>query len=167
MEHGEHIGFLQLLASLKWFLINFGLYLCVMFVLYKKFVRALVRTRSIQVRQDLEKAAMAIANAQATLNKETSRFRGITVEEGQLVQQLESDGRADGESVVAAAMRARDRIGEDSQLQIEREAESARSNVRKEVVRRATEIVRRKLKAGLPVEDDAKLRRDALRRLFQ
>jgi F0F1-type ATP synthase membrane subunit b/b' len=168
VEHGaDHLSLGELIASLKFFIINFALYLGVMVWLYRKLGKNLVRARSVQIRQDLEHAHGAISSARNELEKAALRLKGVSVEQDALIARLEQDGRDVAETVRNNTAKGVRRILEDSELQAEREAESARALVRRDVVERATKLARQKLQAGLPAAEEEKLRRQALRSLFE
>lgn len=168
MEHGaDHQSLGELIAALKFFIINFALYLGVLVWLYRKLGKNLVRARSVQIRQDLEQAHGAISSARNDLEKASLRLRGIAVEQDALIARLEQDGRDAAETVRNNTAKSVRRILEDSELQAEREAESARALVRRNVIERATKLAREKLQAGIPAADAEKLRRAALRNLFE
>lgn len=142
---------------------NFTLYAVVLIYLYKKYGVALVRQRSVEIRERLNSAAGALADAQSKRELAQARLDEIDAEKAALVRRYEEEGAAMSRSIAANAKRQAERIAVDAARQVESELLQAQKQLHNEAVALAARLARGRLTGELSGEQDRLLRRSIVR----
>lgn len=167
-EHAAHTaGHASISEQLFWPCANFITYLFLLVYLYRKYGQRQLKARSVQIRQQLEKTSVALAAVQDELDVLERRLANIETEKASLRQAFVAEGRRLSEMALVQGRAAAERVLQDVEKQIQSEIQVARKQIRQRVVELATKKARAKLLSGSGVSDDRKLRRDALRHLFE
>ena len=155
-EHGPAI------FSLVWPLANFSLFSFLILRIYRRSVVPLLRDRQISVTQALQESAEKLGNAEQELERVKCSLADISELQAEVVERLERDGQQQSAEIVRNAEAAAERSENDAVRRISGELRKAEEEVRREVIARATELARARLKDGLSDDDDSRLRRETV-----
>jgi len=163
-EHGaeHHAG----IETLIWPAVNFFIYAALMRHFYVKFARPALLARSANFEQHVQRAAQVLEDADRELQKLEARLAGISEEQRQIRERLATEGAQIAAQVMTQAEHTANANRRDIGRRIERELNAATSEVKQQVIAKATELARAQLRSGLSTEDDYRLRQDAIRSLL-
>jgi len=154
------------IATLAWPAVNFLIYFSLMVHFYKKYGRPALLSRAATFDQHIKKAAQVLEDAERDLRKAEERLQTISDEQTEIHERLVHEGTQVAAQIISQAEQSALGIRGDVGRRIERELSAATSDVREQVIARATELARKKLATTLSEEDDSRLRKDAVRGLF-
>ena len=138
-------------------LVNFGLFLAVLYRLAGKPLMSFVRERHDRIAHDLNEAAKLRKAAEAELAEYQRKVAGAEQEVETLLTQIRKEAEADKQRIIAAAEAQALRLKEDAERQVEAEIARARAELRKEVVEAAVRAAEQTLKAAVGGEDQRKM----------
>lgn len=150
------------LSSLWLPFINFCLYAVLLVYLYKRFGTSLVRQRSIEIRELVNRVAASLSDAENKRGLIQGRLTDVDAEKADLVKRYEEEGVAMSHAIAANAKRQSERIASDTARQIEAELQQAKKMLHNEAVQRATEIARTRIGSELSAEQDRLLRKSVI-----
>lgn len=147
--------------TLFWPALNFVLYLALMNYSYRKLGKPALLGRSLSVKEQIERAEMALAQAQQDLVEVQSR--DIDFEKQELFDKILADGKFLAGTILEDAGNNTLKIGRDVELRIAREFTKVEGELKTSVVKRASDLARREFESNLSESQDRELRKDALR----
>lgn len=161
-EHAvHHVG----LDTLFWPTANFSIYALIVIYLYRKHGTKMLRGRSAQIENHVNRASAALADAEAQFQNSNERLQAIDDEKSSFLETYREEGHRMAASVLQSARESAQRIDHDASRLIASEFSRTEKELRNHVVTVATEQVRERLTRELTAEDDKALRRRALESL--
>ena len=151
------------IASLFWPLVNFVLYSLLMVYAYRRLARPILRQRAVDLKEHLQKAKTALADADEKLDALKQRLETISCEKDELTERLMNEGKNIVQTVVVAADASVSQIKHETARRIAGETAKAEAEVRAEAILRATKMAKERIVRELSAEDDARLRDEAIR----
>jgi F0F1-type ATP synthase membrane subunit b/b' len=150
------------LASLFWPTVNFIIYALLINYGYRKIGKPAMISHSVQVRDDLKRAAKSLADAESLLAQAESRRENISEEKAKLIERLQEEGKAVAINTLEDAHRQAEAIQSDAKRRIKGETAKARSELLEMVVKKATDLARDDFQRELSAEQDMNLRKAAV-----
>ncbi len=138
-------------------LINFGIFLAIMYKLAAKPLKDFVSNRHLSIRKDLDEASRLHAEAQAKLTQYSARISGIDAEIDALLAQIKQEAEAEKASLIASAEAQAKRLKEDATRQVDAEIDAARRELRRVVVEAATKAAAAMLTGKLTADDQKRI----------
>ncbi len=163
-EHGAHHAAGP--ESLIWPTVNFIIYALLMRYFFKRFASPALRARAAHFEEHSQRAARVLADADREFRNLETRLNGIVEEQRAIRERLATEGAQIAAQVMAQAEQSANALRRDIGRRIERELHSATSEVKQQVIARATELARAQLRTELSSDDDFRLRQDAIRSLL-
>ncbi|MFN8390467.1 MAG: ATP synthase F0 subunit B [Bdellovibrionota bacterium] len=163
VTHAEHEA--PGIGSLAWPTVNFAIYFGIVVYLYRRFGRPALVARTAGFEAHFIKAAQVLDQAERELATYENRLRTIVDEQQAIRERLATEGAQIAEQIMVQAEESAAALTRDTSRRIERELSTARSEVRQQAIRRATELALQQLQKGLSADDDFRLRQEALRGL--
>lgn len=162
--HGHHEP--AQISNLLWPAVNFTIYALIIRSIFKKMVGPALLARAASFEQSFKHAAQVLEDAERELRQVQLRLKDIRKEQDALRERLSDEGSHIAGEVVAQAEQTAAGIRKDISRRIERELHVATSDVKQQVIRRATELARVELEKSLSEQDDYRLRQEAVKGLF-
>lgn len=134
------------------------------FLLRKPLSEYFVR-RSTEIRDAIEAAGKARADAEQTLAEAKQKVANADAELAALRKKFENDAKAEREHLIREAEKTADRIISDANLVAEGERDKALVTLRAEANRLATELAEKKVREKITADDQARLAGDFVSRL--
>lgn len=154
--HGE--GHTPQITDLIPYVINFLIYLFVIWYFAKKPFCNAWSARREQISADMKKAAAEYDTADAKLQGAMQRIANLTSEQERLAREIAKETEHESEQLLIDARARSGRIIEQAKVTIAREERAAEAAVRKEIAELVLQRVRAKLAGELDVNSDKPLR---------
>ena len=138
-------------------LINFGIFLAIMFRLAWKPLKQFMADRHDEIAKNLDEAAKLRAAAEATLKQYEQKISGIDREVDTLLAQIKKEAEAEKVRIMAAAEADAKRLKEDAERQIAAEIDRARRELRRGVIEAAVAAAEESLKKNIAADDQRKM----------
>ncbi len=163
---GDHGGAHAVsIGTLAYPALNFIIFVGILVFAYRKAGKAKLVELHTDVKEHLKRAAEDLGAAESVFNRAQQRLDRIEDEKRTLIAALNQEGKETAEQLLAKAEVAVENSLLDTKRRIDNEVASAESELRREVVRRATVMAREKVVGRLSGDDDARLRREAIQRI--
>lgn len=150
------------LGTLLWPAINFFLFGALAVWAYGKLVRPALVDRAVDVEQQLNRSKELRAEAERELEAKKQRLEYLTSEKDELVTRLEKEGEAIAREIIESAQTSAKIIGENAERRVASELSGAKADIRRQVVERAGAIARDRVVRELSLDDDQRLRAEAV-----
>ncbi|GEM_PF-3607980 len=145
--------------------INFFFYLVAVVFIYRKLGAPALLKRHQLIKNELERAAIDLNQAERELEGIAKRLAGIEDERADLLQRYEGEGQQLSESILRNAGVMAERTVQDVKRQIESEIKQANKLLQRESVFLATELAKKKLQSEFLPEEDKRIRQQVLQDL--
>jgi F-type H+-transporting ATPase subunit b len=138
-------------------LINFGVFLLIMYRLGGKPLAEFVRTRHVTIKKDLDEAAALRREASKKLEEYELKIAGIDEEIDHLIAQIRKEAEEEKARIVAAATEQAARLKTDAEKQIQLEIGRTQRALRAEAVAAAVTLAETLLREKLGPDDQKRL----------
>lgn len=138
--------------------LNFIVVFVVLWVLLRKTIPAIFRSRTEAIQRRLEEARKTSEEARRRLTEVEARLSRLDIEIGQMRQEAEDAGRHEEERVMAGAEEERRRIVESAEQEIARAANAARRDLKAYAAELSVSLAEKKIRIEAGI--DQKLVRD-------
>ncbi len=149
-------------STLLWPVVNFSIYLAIFIYLYRKHVPQRLRARSIEIAEQLQRAAHSIHQAEHEFELLDRRMKQIEAEKSDLTAKLANETDSLIKVIQAEARGRVERLLKDNARQIDTELRAAEKELRRETALVALDAARDRLKRDLSGEIDRRLRQEVL-----
>jgi F-type H+-transporting ATPase subunit b len=146
-------------------LINFTIYLFVLYRLAGGSFREFMHGRHALVQKALDDAAQVQKRAQAELDRYQQRIAKIDFEVGEMLSVVRRDAEVERQRIIAAAEAQAEQLKKDAQVQVQFEIERARQNLQKATARAAIDAAEAILRSQVKDADQKRLVDDYVSRL--
>jgi F0F1-type ATP synthase membrane subunit b/b' len=150
------------ISTLLWPAVNFCLFCGLAVWAYGKLVRPALVERAVDVERQLNRSAELRAEAERELEAKKRRLEYLTSEKDEMVTRLEKEGEAIAREVIESAHDSVRIIAENAERRVAGELAGAKSEIRREVIERAGVIARDRVIRELSLDDDQRLRAEAV-----
>jgi F-type H+-transporting ATPase subunit b len=156
--HGEDAGF----WSLRFFWLNFLVYVTALFFLTRKPFMKMWGSRREEIRSAIEAAKDESASARAQLAEAQSRLAGVNREIEKLSSDIAAEGQREAGDVLTSARQRAERIAQQAKDLSEAERKATEASIRRELVNLAVQRAEEKLRQSINPGSDKPLRDVAL-----
>lgn len=156
--HGEEAGF----WSLRFFWLNFLIYVTAIFFLVKKPFLTMWAARREEIRSAIESAKDESAAARAQLAEAQSKLAGVDKEIEKLSTDIAVEGQREADEVLVSARQRAERISQQAKDLSEGERKATEASIRRELVNLAVQRAEQKLRQSIDAGSDKPLRDTAL-----
>lgn len=156
--HGEDAGF----WSLRFFWLNFLIYVTAIFFLTRKPFMKMWGSRREEIRSAIEAAKDQSAAARAQLAEAKSKLAGIDREIEKLSSDIAAEGQREAGDVLTSARQRAERIAQQAKDLSEAERKATEASIRRELVNLAVQRAEEKLRQSINPGNDKPLRDAAL-----
>jgi F-type H+-transporting ATPase subunit b len=146
--------------ELGWFIFDFVVFLLIIFLLLRKPLKNFLTQRSEAVKRDMEDAEKVLSDATNLDRHYTERLSKIQLEVDKIKSDISEDAKKESSRIVEEAKREAERIKSQAKNVIETEFESAKLNLRREVVDVVTTLTEKACKENLTEKDEQRLIND-------
>ncbi len=138
-------------------LINFGIFLGIMYRLAWKPLKAFMQQRHDGIAKNLDEAAALRAAAEATLKQYEAKIKGIDAEIDALLKTIQKEAEAEKARIIATAEAEAKRLKADAERQIAAEIDRARRELRVGVIEAAVQAADAALRKNIAADDQRKM----------
>ncbi|MDD2943740.1 MAG: ATP synthase F0 subunit B [bacterium] len=165
-HEGAHAAHPTMLQSLLFPVLNFALYLFLMSVVIRKVALPNIAKRKEKIAGEIVTSERRLADAEHERTFLKKQLADVDVEKVRIVKDLEAEGRKMAEAVISAGNRNAERALKDVSRIARGEKVRAEEEVRAAILKKASGLARDKIRAQLSVEQDRRMREEALARLL-
>jgi F0F1-type ATP synthase membrane subunit b/b' len=136
------------IAELKFYWLNFALYLGLLFFILRKPIRNGWASRVARIRQTVTRSADEVSAAERELNAVEALSRSLATEQERVKSEIANQAELEGKDIVRQARERAERIVNQAHEMLKGESRSAESQFRATLVARATEIAKQSYAKG-------------------
>lgn len=165
VEHhaaGEHVGSV---ADLKYFFINFILYVLLIVLLVKKFAPAAWGARRARIIAQLTASREKIENVEKRVIEARGRLAKVEEDAVAVTKAMQAETLREVQHIKSTAQRAAERIVEQARSSARAEEKAADKVIRRRLVEKALELAENNIKGSMSAESDRQLRQRAQSKL--
>lgn len=155
-EGGEHEGGVFNMSFL-WKAVNFAILAVVIGIVWKKVLKGLFEKQGADIKKALEDARAAKEAADRKAEEYRGKLATLDKKVAELHKELEAEGAAEKNRILAEAEKASVKIREQARLSADAELKKAMAEIREEVARIAVGMAEEILKKEIKPEDQEKL----------
>lgn len=159
--HGGHdatIDWVQLSGSL----VNFGIWLALLFVMLRKPLSEFLRNRRASVVEGMEEAKRVKGEAEAKYKEYSERIENLDAELERLREEMRRAGIEEREKIVAEAEKKADRLREEARFLIAQQLKQLREDLTREAIEAAVRSAEEILRKGTTAQDQERLAQEYL-----
>ena len=140
-----------------WKVLNFGILFAACFIIGKKFVPSLLRSRAQGIADEIQELESKKADAEKKLAEYQAKFKNLDQESKQIVEDYIKQGEEAKARILAEAKSQADKLEETAKRNIAQEFKSAKSVLQQEIVELAMDKAEEVVKASIKPADQNKL----------
>lgn len=144
--------------DLRWYFVNFAIYVIGMYLLLRKPARTAWDHRRTAIIRDVEGAKQELRNAEQAHAVAQSRVAGLSAEIAALKQEIAAEGVRESARIIQESEARAERIRVHAQDSIAHEQKSLELSLRRELAELVTEKARTQLKRQITASSDKALR---------
>lgn len=141
----------------NWKLLNFSLLALVIFLIGRKLLPPLLRSRAQGIADEIKALEQKKADAEKTLAEYQAKFKNLDQESRQIVEDYTRQGEEAKARIIAEAKAQADKLEASAKRNIEQEFKTAKMTLQQEIVEKAIEKAEDVVKAAISSDDQDKL----------
>lgn len=156
--HDASIDWVQLSGSL----VNFGIWLALLFVMLRKPLSEFLRNRRASVVEGMEEAKRVKGEAEAKYKEYSERIENLDAELERLREEMRRAGIEEREKIVAEAEKKGERLREEARFLIAQQLKQLREDLTREAIEAAVRSAEEILRKGTTPQDQERLAQEYL-----
>ncbi len=148
-----------------WKVLNFGILALGAFIVIKKTVPPLLKSRSQGIEEEINELEKKKADAEKKLAEYQAKFKNLDQESKQIVEDYIKQGEEAKTRILAEAEEQAGKLEDMAKRNIEQEFKAAKAKLQQEVVEKAMEKAEEVIKASISSDDQDKLVDDYLKKV--
>lgn len=144
-------------AGIHWSLINFAIFVGVLFFFLRKPVQEFWKSREGQIRFELEESERLSREAKAQNDELKTRLSRLDSESKDLILSLEREGESEKKQLMEEGQRRSERLKKDAIRIIDQEARKARETLKEQVAGLALDTAEKMIQDNIQPQDQQKL----------
>ncbi len=148
-----------------WKVLNFGILALGAFIVIKKTVPPLLKSRSQGIEEEINELETKKADAEKKLAEYQAKFKNLDQESKQIVEDYIKQGEEAKTRILAEAEEQAEKLEDMAKRNIEQEFKAAKATLQQEVVAKAMEKAEEVIKASISSDDQDKLVDDYLKKV--
>ncbi|MCG8640700.1 MAG: ATP synthase F0 subunit B [Desulfobacterales bacterium] len=141
----------------NWKLLNFSLLAFVIFLIGRKLLPPLLRSRAQGIADEIKTLEQKKADAEKTLAEYQAKFKNLDQESRQIVEDYTRQGEEAKARIIAEAKAQAEKLEASAKRNIEQEFKTAKMALQQEIVEKAIEKAEDVVKAAISSDDQDKL----------
>lgn len=148
-----------------WKVLNFGILALIVFIIGKKVLPPLLRSRAKGIEDEINELEKKKAEAEKKLAEYQAKFKNLDQESKQIVEDYIKQGEEAKTRILAEAEAQAEKLEDMAKRNIEQEFKTAKATLQQEVAEKAMEKAEEIIKASISPDDQEKLVDDYLKKV--